>query len=137
LGSGLIAVASSTARLDGLANRAWFADFLGDELAPWVRAHWRVGRDPHRAIVAGLSAGGLAAAYVALRRPDLFGNVLSQSGAFWRGNEASNGAPFEWLTGRVRAEPRRDVRFFIDVGATESRGAIGGRAPSILEANRA
>ena len=128
---------TSGARLDDLANRAWFAAFLGDEVVPWARAHFRVTRDPHRVIVAGSSAGGLAAAYVALARPDLFGNVLSQSGAFWRGNEASNDPPYEWLTSRVRAEPRRDVRFWLEVGSAETRGAIGGRAPSILAANRA
>src|SRR5262249_33115887 len=107
---------TGAARLDELANRSWFAVFMGDEVGPWARAHWRVTRDPHRVILAGASAGGLAAAFVALRRPELFGCVLSQSGAFWRGSEASNEAPYEWLTGRVRAEPRRDVRFWMEVG---------------------
>ncbi len=132
----LIDNASSAARLEDLANRARFATFLCDELVPWMRERWQVTRDPHRTIVTGSSAGGLAAAYVALQRPDLFGEVLSQSGAFWRGNEGSNHAPYEWLTSRYAASPRRDIRFFLDVGALETRGAVGGAAPSILEANR-
>jgi enterochelin esterase family protein len=132
----LIDNATSTLRLEDLANRARFAAYLGEELIPWVRHHWSVTRDPHRTIVTGSSAGGLAAAYVALKRPDLFGNVLSQSGAFWRGNEASNDPPYEWLTAQYGAAPRRDIRFFLDVGALEARGALGGSAPSILEANR-
>ena len=132
----LIDDSTSQARLDDLANRASFAAFLGGELIPWVRSHWRVTRDPHRTIVTGSSAGGLAANYVALRRPDLFGNVLSQSGALWRGNEASNDPPYEWLTGQYAAAPRRDVRFFLDVGALEIRGALRGAAPSIRDANR-
>jgi enterochelin esterase-like enzyme len=86
--------------------------------------------------VTGSSAGGLAAAYVAWKRPDLFGNVLSQSGAFWRGNEGSNDPPYEWLTGQYAAAPKRDIRFVLEVGALESQGALGGAAPSILEANR-
>lgn len=132
----LIDDSSSTARLADLANRAGFADFLAHQLMPWMRSHWKVTSDPHRVIVTGSSAGGLAAAYVALRHPGLFGNVLSQSGAFWRGNEASNDPPFEWLTGRVRERPKRDVRFWLEVAAAESIGAMNGRAPSILSANR-
>ncbi len=123
-------------RLDDLANRAGFAAFLADEVIPWVRLHWNVTRDPRRTIMAGSSAGGLGAAYVAFKRPDLFGNVLSQSGAFWRGNEASNEAPYEWLTSQYAASPRKDIRFLLEVGSRESRGALGGAAPSILEANR-
>ena len=133
----LVDDSTGAVRLDDLANRAWFVAFLGDELVPWVRQHWRVTRDPHRVIVTGSSAGGLAAARVALERPDVFGNVLSQSGAFWRGNEASNDAPYEWLTGQAGRWPHRDVRFWMEVGSTETRGALGGQAPSILAANRA
>jgi len=132
----LIDNASGAARLADLANRAKFADFLAGDLLDWVRSRWKVTRDPRRTIVAGSSAGGLAAAYAAFRHPEVFGNVLSQSGAFWRGNEASNDAPYEWLTGQYAASPRKDVRFYLDVGTLESRGALGGAAPSILEANR-
>lgn len=127
---------SGEARLADLANRASFAAFLDQELLPWVRERWKVTRDPHRTIVTGSSAGGLAAAYVALQRPDLFGNVLAQSAALWRGSEGSNEAPYEWLTSQYSAASKRDIRFFLDVGALESQGALGGAAPSILEANR-
>ena len=133
----LVDDSTSTARLNDLANRAWFVDFVGNELVPWVRQHWKVTRDPARTIITGSSAGGLAAAYIALRRPDLFGNVLSQSAALWRGSEASNGPPYEWLTARAARWPRRRVRFWLEVGSTETRGALNGRAPSILAANRA
>ena len=123
-------------RLADLGNHEAFADFVGAELIPWVRGKWKVSSDPHRATIAGSSAGGLAAAFVALRHPEIFANVLSQSGAFWRGAEGSNEAPFEWVTQQHAASPKRDIRFFLDVGSTESAGAIGGTAPSILEANR-
>jgi pimeloyl-ACP methyl ester carboxylesterase len=73
--------------------------------------------DPRRVIVTGSSAGGLAAAYVALMRPDLFGNVLSRSGAFWRGAELprgesalSPGSGNAGIRGRVRRDPPGPAR---------------------------
>jgi enterochelin esterase family protein len=132
----LIDNGSGAVRRGDLANRAAFAGWLGGQLVPWVRQHWTVSRDPRRAIVCGSSAGGLAAAYVALKRPDLFGNVLSQSGAFWRANENADGAPWEWLTGQYAAAPRAPIRFFLDVGSTETHGVLGGAGPPILDANR-
>ena len=132
----LVDDSTGTARLDDLANHEHFVSYVGDQLIPWVRRTWDVTRDPHHTVIGGTSAGGLAAAFLALRRPDLFGNVLSQSGAFWRGAEGSNGAPFEWVTHEVARLPKQDVRFFLDVGSTETHGALGGAAPSILVANR-
>jgi enterochelin esterase-like enzyme len=127
---------SRAARLADLANHESWVRFVGDDLVPWARSGWNVTRDPHRTTLTGSSAGGLASAFLALRRPDLFGNVLSQSGAFWRGPEGTDGAPFEFVTSLVPGAPRKDVRFFLDVGSTESSGAMGGSAPSILAANR-
>jgi enterochelin esterase-like enzyme len=132
----LVDNASSTARLDDLANHERFAAFIDDELMSWTREHWRITRDPAQVVITGSSAGGLAAAYLAFKRPDLFGNVLSQSGAFWRGNEGSGGGPYEWVTSQYRAAPKKAIRFYLDVGDTEWHGAMGGAAPSILTANR-
>ena len=132
----LIHSSTGAERLADLANRAGFADFLAADVIEWVRKRYRVSRDPRHVFVAGSSAGGLAAAYVALRRPDVFGNVLSQSGAFWRGNEASNDPPWEWVRTQVEASPKKDIRFVLEVGTRESVAALGGAAPSILEANR-
>jgi len=123
-------------RIADLGNCAQFADFVAGEVVDWARRKWKATRDPRRTFVTGSSAGGLAAAYLGLRHPEVFGNVLSQSGAFWRGNEASNDPPYEWLAGQVASGPRRDVRFLLEVGTLESRGALGGAAPSILDANR-
>lgn len=123
-------------RIADLGNAHKMVDFLGHQLVPYVRSHWRVTTDPRRVIITGSSAGGLASVFVAIERPDLFGNVLSQSGAFWRGAEASNEPPYEWLTSHIEASPSRAVRFYLDVGALENRGALGGAAPSILDANR-
>lgn len=126
---------SGAQRLAELANHPAFVTYLGDDIMPWVRQHWHVTRDPHRTILTGSSAGGLAAAYAALQRPDLFGAVLSQSGAFWRGPAGSNSSPWEWVTSQYRASPRVALRFFLDVGALETRPTVG-VGPPILDCNR-
>jgi enterochelin esterase family protein len=123
-------------RLDDLANHQTFAKFVGDELIPWARGRFTLSNDPKNTIITGSSAGGLAAAYIAFHRPDLFGNVLSQSGAFWRGNEGSNDAPYEWVTSQYASAPKKEIRFMLDVGALETTGAMGGAAPSLVAANR-
>ena len=132
----LVDDSTGAVRIGELGNSARFVEMLGRQLLPWVRSRWNVTTDPARTIVTGSSAGGLAAANAALARPDLFGNVLAHSGAFWRGNEASNGPPFEWLTARVAALPKRDVRFLVDVGALETIHTIGGRGPVFIDAVR-
>ena len=111
-------------------------EFLGTQLLPWVRRGWHATGDPHQVIVTGSSAGGLGAAFVAFARPDLFGNVWSQSGAFWRGAEGSNTAPWEWLTQQVAASPRKDVRFVLDVGELEDHPTLGGSGPNFRDAHR-
>jgi enterochelin esterase family protein len=130
----LVDDSSGADRLADLANCQNFAKFVGDELIPWAQKNWNITHDPHRAIISGSSAGGLGAAYVALQRPDLFGNVLSQSGAFWRSAEASNDAPFEWLTGQVKASPKKPVKFYLEVGAEEKQPSSW--RPVFIDANR-
>src|SRR5262245_12122561 len=47
----LIDNGSGASRLDDLANRAWFVDFVGNEVVPWVRGRWPVSRDPRRSLI--------------------------------------------------------------------------------------
>ncbi len=110
-------------RLGDLANHARFARFVAGELVPWARRSYGASSDPHRATVAGSSAGGLAAAYVGFFHPEAFGRVVSQSGAFWRGNEGAS-EPYEWLTAQIAAAPRRDVRFVLEIGGEETHRAL-------------
>jgi enterochelin esterase family protein len=102
-----------------------FTRFLADELVPWTRRQFNVTDDPKRTIIRGLSLGGLMASYAALRRPDVFGNVLSQSGSYqWfpEGGKATP-APIDaepgWLTQRFVSEPKRDVTFYLEAGRFE------------------
>jgi enterochelin esterase family protein len=119
-----------------------FTACLARELLPWVRRHYRVSADPARVVVGGHSLGGLAAAYAAFRHADLFGNVLSQSGAFWWwrpdrrwGEPPDEATEYEWLTHEFATHPRRPLRFYLNVGLLESTASAPGM-PSMLLANR-
>ena len=81
----------SNRRLVDLVDNPEFADFLATELVPWIRAHYNVSKDPAKVVVGGFSAGGLAAPYIALHHPKVFGNSMSISGAFWWSPEHNGG----------------------------------------------
>jgi enterochelin esterase-like enzyme len=132
----LVDDSSGAVRTGELGNSSRMVSFLGKQLIPWVQRGWHVTHDPARVIVTGSSAGGLGAAHVAFAHPDLFGNVWSQSGAFWRGAEGSNAAPYEWLASQVRSAPRRAIRFYLDVGALEDHPTLGGSGPNFRDASR-
>ena len=119
-------------RYSELGYNPALVEFLGKEVLPWIHQHWNVTRDPQKSIVGGLSLGGSAASFVALRRPDLFGNVLSQSGAFWCCNDRDN-LKWEWLSTAYRTSPKVGLRFFIEAGLLEDISKDG---PTLLAANR-
>jgi enterochelin esterase-like enzyme len=133
-------VDQSAARNAELCNNRPFVDFLADELLPDVRRKWHATADPARTVVCGSSAGGLGSAFAAFARPDVFGNVLSQSGAFWPGKDRSD-AGREWLTQQFESSSRRElspgrpVHFVLQVGVME-RHPTPANGPSILQTNR-
>ncbi len=110
-----------------------FAEELATQLLPRVCGELCIPALPSRTVIGGWSYGGLAAAFAALRHPEVFGNVLSQSGSFWWAPEAAE--EHEWLTSRFASAPRRDVRFYLNVGLLE-RGPSPRNSPSQLVANR-
>ena len=125
-------------RLTDLVPNPEFADFMAKELVPWVRSHYNVTTDPSRTVVGGYSAGGLAAAYMGFRHPGVFGNVLSQSGAFWWAPEhyqnADSTTETNWMVRQFLASPTLPVKFYLDAGTFEMDSA--GEGGDILEASR-
>src|SRR5262249_57066511 len=117
-----------------LSNDPRFTDRIADELLPDVRRRWRATADPAQTVVMGSSTGGLASAYAAFRRPEVFGNVLSQSGAFWLGATREDSGR-EWLTGELDAAPRKPIRFVLQVGVVEGKPTPA-HGPSIPATNR-
>ena len=94
-----------------------YAEFLATELVPSLRAKYHLAASPARNVVAGSSMGGLAAAFVAFRHPELFANVLSQSGAFMFGAPGEQSG--EKLKREIEAATRRDVAFYLEAGIYE------------------
>ena len=123
-----VMVNSQKTRNRDLACSGPFADFLAKELVTWARAKFNVSADPEQTVVSGFSLGGLAAAYCGLRHPEVFGNVLSQSGSFWYFDGWKESTDlFEnniftdtgWLTRQFAKAPRLPLRFFMEVGMLE------------------
>ena len=99
-----------------------FNDFLVSELIPWLRREYRVTNEPGKTIVGGLSRGGLAAAYAALEHPEIFGNVISQSGGFsWpsEDNDDTSDRKYGWLIRQYVSSTIRPVRFYLEAGLYE------------------
>jgi len=107
-----------------------FVDFVAKEIMPWVYEHWKVTRDPQKTIIGGYSLGGAAAAFIAMEHPELFGNVLSQSGSFQEGDKDRK---WEWLASQYDAHPRIPIKFFVEAGRLEDVSIDG---PTLLAANR-
>jgi enterochelin esterase-like enzyme len=136
----LIANPSQESRNEELTPNPKFADFLAKELVPWIHAHYNVTDDPGKTVVAGSSLGGLAAVYAGYEHPEIFSNVLCQSGSFWwapnHSGAIADGVTTEtgWMAKQFNAGPKLPLRFYLDAGAFEfdSNGTGGG----ILETSR-
>ncbi len=116
-----------------------FSRALVTELLPWAHRLYNFTSDPRRTVVAGSSAGGLAAACSGLWHPESFGNVLAQSGAFHRtpspgGETADSSSEPNWTARQFISSPKKPLRFYLDAGTAEFN-ATGG-ADSILFCTR-
>lgn len=109
-----------------------FARYLAEELVPAIQNEFNVTHDPAGTVIGGTSLGGLNAVYVALGHSDVFGAVLSNSGAFqfpWDENEEPEGLARAFV--HANTGP---IVFYMDVGMHEL-GAWN-HGPSILISNR-
>lgn len=115
-----------------------FEEFLVFELIPWVRANYRIKDGPSHVVLAGSSRGGLAASHCAFYHPDVVGNVLSQSGAYWVRNDDHNPPPWPLtldsgdLVLAIRDSPRVPVKFYMEVGRFDSLMNINRELRDIL-----
>jgi len=110
-----------------------YAKFIANEVIPWVRSNYNVTTDPSQTVVSGVSFGGLAAAFIGFRHPEIFGNVISQSGSFWWKPDSDNEP--EWLTRQFVTSKKLPLRFYLGVGLFE-RGPTPHGAPDMVAVSR-
>ncbi len=107
------------AREAELLHNPKFVRFLSIELVPWLRRRYHLRLSAPNTVLVGSSLGGLTAAFAALQHPELFGNVLAQSGAFtWSESGGLLGSPS--LMEEFARAPRQATRFYLDAGTLET-----------------
>lgn len=84
-----------------------YGRFLVEELKPWVDATYRTRPGPRDTSVMGSSLGGVVSFYLAWTWPRSFGAAACLSSTFGYRDD---------LFERVRTEPRRDIRIYLDSG---------------------
>ena len=112
-----------------------FVSFLVQELIPWARQNFNLTYDPDKTAIVGVSAGGLMAPYIALCHPEVFGNVIAQSGYFdWKPDGDMEPG---WLPRQYVESPRLHLKFYLDAGLYETEvSTIEGPPTDILASTR-
>lgn len=125
----VVFISSTGSRMKELTLNNDYVRFLTDEIIPFVRSKYNVTNKPQNTLVGGFSLGGLTAAYCGIQRPDIFGNVLSQSGSlFWKHEDKS-----EWLVYQYDNNDKLALRFFITYGTLENSPKAG---PTLIQSNK-
>jgi enterochelin esterase family protein len=110
-----------------------FAGYIANEVIPWVRDAYSITNDPRKIVAVGASYGGLAAAFLAFKHPQVFGKVLSQTGWFrWHPDDD---AEYHWLARQMAQAARVPVAFWLQVGNLEIAQMLDG-GPTQLAANQ-
>jgi enterochelin esterase-like enzyme len=104
------------------------SEFFAEDLLPWLHDRLNITSDPQRTII-GSTGPAPAAVFAAMQRPDLFGNVLSQSQSLWEWHDE---ATWESLTSQYEFDPKFSVHFFIEATVPEDNTTDGAAS---LEAN--
>jgi len=99
----------------------WFNEryekFVLDELIPAVESEYGVSSE--RALW-GASLGGMVSAWLALKNPNIFARVASQSGCFTAHPQGMNYyRDPEWLTAQFSDSTPQPLRFYVETGQIE------------------
>jgi predicted alpha/beta superfamily hydrolase len=106
---------------DGGAKDGGGADLyrrlLLEELKPWVDRSYRTLPGPEHTGIAGSSLGAIAALYLGLEHPDVFGRIGALSTSVWWDDR--------WVLRFVGALPSRpETRIWTDIGTAEGHDAV-------------
>ena len=89
--------------------------------------------DPNETVVIGSSYGGLAAAFLTFKYPQIFGVVLSQTGWFrWHPEDDQQ---HHWLARQIAEATKVPVKFWLQVGNLETARLLDS-GPTQLAANQ-
>jgi enterochelin esterase-like enzyme len=109
-----VSVESTASRWTECPCYSPFAQFIDEELFPWLERTYPSVLEARQRVIAGLSYTGLAAAYVAMRNPSRFTKVIAQSGSFWWNNL--------WIIEYFENLSRKPkTEFYLDVGLQETQ----------------
>ena len=107
-----------------------YADFIVDELKPYIDATYRTLPEREHTGVMGSSLGGIASLYIAWTHPDVFSRVGAMSTAYWWSNS-------QILTMLEGSNPPPGVRVWLDMGTGEDKSDTNrDDVPDIIEQHR-
>ena len=98
-----------------------FSRFLACEVMTYVKKEFNISNKSEDNVIGGYSLGGLAASYTALKYPDIFGNVLSQSGSYWYKRDSYKSEDKLWIINEFSSTERLPIKFYINVGDIEPK----------------
>lgn len=105
-------------------------DLIVDRILPAAHARASLAYGPAAHPIVGSSMGGLAALFIHLRRPDVFGGAVCMSPSIWFDRRA--------ILGWVDTQPTPPVsRVWLDAGVKEAGGRLGGGIEAMGEKLRA
>lgn len=97
-----------------------YTKFLGEELPKFIKTIFNISFCSSDNIIGGYSLGGLLASYTAIMYPNIFGNVISQSGSYWY-NKDNIEKGHIWINDFVSSKPKENIKFYINVGKIEPK----------------
>lgn len=115
------------ARVRGLTHPEVHLQYLMEDLMPLLVDEFGATTQPAQTVLIGQSLGGVAAVSTALKAPQRFGNVLSQSGSFWWPGAEDGQLSGDGVIAEAAAA-HAPVRFWLEAGALEEGLVQGNRA---------
>ncbi|WP_425449113.1 alpha/beta hydrolase-fold protein [Dethiothermospora halolimnae] len=113
---------STDTREEELSCSDLFLDIVINDFMPWFRKNYNISQEARDGIIGGLSLGGLTASYIGLNYSEVFGNVLSQSGAYWyKPNDWDKEESDCWISSQFKKIEKLPLKFYLNVGVLEEK----------------
>ncbi|MEA3408772.1 MAG: alpha/beta hydrolase-fold protein [Candidatus Eisenbacteria bacterium] len=107
-----------------------YADFIVDELKPYIDATYRTRSEREYTGIMGSSLGGIASLYIAWTHPDVFSRVGAMSTSYWWSNS-------QILRMLEETSPPPGVKVWLDMGTAEDESDRNGDdVPDVIEQHR-